>query len=136
MIAPDRMNSGIAIRGKLVAPLYIVIATLGSMSTPCVATSATTATTPERDRDRNVEQDEHQHSPEQDEYLHVRSERGRRSGDQCRRSARSLASAEARPRAARMMSGMFNSSATMNSAQLIGMTDCVHATETAGKLIR
>ncbi len=31
---------------------------------------------------------------------------------------------------------MFSSSATMNSTQLIGITDCVHATETAGKLIR
>ena len=56
MIAPESMNNGIAISGKLVAPLYKVIATFGSVAVPCVTTNATTATTPERDGDRNVDQ--------------------------------------------------------------------------------
>src|SRR5437867_4188967 len=46
MIAPARMNSGIASSGKLVAPLYATIARFGRMSTPCVETSATMATMP------------------------------------------------------------------------------------------
>ena len=46
MIAPERMNRGIAISGKLVAPLYKVIATFGSVAVPWVTSNATTATTP------------------------------------------------------------------------------------------
>src|SRR6266403_4333913 len=36
MIAPARMKRGIAISGKLVAPVYNVIATFGSVAVPCV----------------------------------------------------------------------------------------------------
>src|SRR5437763_3619976 len=46
MIAPARMKSGIASRGKLVAPLYATIARLGRMPKPWLATIATTATMP------------------------------------------------------------------------------------------
>ena len=46
MIAPARMNSGIAISGKLVAPLYSTMGRLGSVSAPWDTTIATTATMP------------------------------------------------------------------------------------------
>ena len=46
MIAPARMKSGIASKGKFVAPLYVTSAMLGSESTPWLAIIATTATMP------------------------------------------------------------------------------------------
>ena len=46
MIAPARMNSGIASSGKLVAPLYATTARLGRIARPWVATIAISATAP------------------------------------------------------------------------------------------
>src|SRR6266567_4262062 len=46
MIAPARMNSGIASSGKLVAPLYATIARFGRMPRPWLVTIAATATMP------------------------------------------------------------------------------------------
>jgi hypothetical protein len=46
MIAPAKMNSGIANKGKLVAPSNMTRATLGSMAGPCVSTMASIATSP------------------------------------------------------------------------------------------
>jgi len=45
MMAPAKMNKGIASNGKLVAPSNMTRATLGKMSTPWVTIMATTATT-------------------------------------------------------------------------------------------
>ena len=45
MIAPAKTNSGMAMSGKLVAPVYITIGTLESCPTPPVCTMATRATT-------------------------------------------------------------------------------------------
>src|SRR5207248_10179786 len=45
MIAPARMNSGMAMSGKLVAPVYMTMGTFGSCDTPPVCTMATRATT-------------------------------------------------------------------------------------------
>src|SRR6266852_8615744 len=45
MIAPANTNSGMAISGKLVAPVYITMGTLASCQTPPVCTMATSATT-------------------------------------------------------------------------------------------
>src|SRR5438034_6254197 len=46
MIAPARMNKGIASSGKLVAPLYATIARFGRMLKPWLVTIAATATMP------------------------------------------------------------------------------------------
>src|SRR5690348_2485710 len=46
MIAPARMNNGIASSGKFVAPLYVTIARFGRIAAPCVVTIATIATVP------------------------------------------------------------------------------------------
>ena len=46
MIAPARMNSGMAISGKLLAPSYRVTAAVSRLSMPDEATIATAATTP------------------------------------------------------------------------------------------
>lgn len=46
MIAPARMNSGMAMSGKFVAPLYMTSGTFGSASQPCAASIATTAAMP------------------------------------------------------------------------------------------
>src|SRR3954469_14852411 len=46
MIAPARMKSGIAMSGKLVAPVYMAIGALGSAATPPVWKIAIAATTP------------------------------------------------------------------------------------------
>ena len=72
MIAPDSMNSGIAISGKLVAPLYIVIATLGSIAVPCVATNATTATTPSETAIGMSINTKASTAPNSKQYLHQR----------------------------------------------------------------
>ena len=55
MIAPARMNIGIASSGKLVAPSNITSARFGSIWAPCVIQIAATAIDAERDRDRYVE---------------------------------------------------------------------------------
>src|SRR5262252_8338785 len=44
MIAPAKMKSGMASSGKLVAPLYVTMATFGRIAQPCVTTIAATAT--------------------------------------------------------------------------------------------
>ena len=45
MIAPARLNRGMAINGKLVAPSIITSATFGNTSGPCANTIAALATT-------------------------------------------------------------------------------------------
>jgi hypothetical protein len=45
MIAPARINNGIAINGKFVAPTYITIAVSIKKSVPCFITMATTVVT-------------------------------------------------------------------------------------------
>ena len=45
MIAPASTNRGMAISGKLVAPVYMTMGTFGSCSIPPVCTMATSATT-------------------------------------------------------------------------------------------
>jgi hypothetical protein len=45
MIAPARINNGIAINGKFVAPTYMTIAVSIKKSVPCLITMATTVVT-------------------------------------------------------------------------------------------
>ena len=58
MMAPARMNMGMASSGNLVAPSYMTSARFGSIASPRVKKTAAMANRAQRNRDRHVDQDE------------------------------------------------------------------------------